>query len=102
MKGRMFIEGELFSPVFLAADEDVFTIYRMDGDDIDVLYTLLKGSLHPGENNEIFIEGFMRKMGDPEFQRPQDGEEYMFRRLMFYPESTSMYRVRKGGADSDY
>ncbi|MCR9141889.1 MAG: hypothetical protein NXI24_06525 [bacterium] len=101
MKGRMFIDGELFSPVYLAADEDVLTIYRTDGDEIDVLYTLLKGSLHPGENNEIFVEGFMRKMGDPEFQRPRDGEEYMFRRLMFYPESSSMYRVRKGGVDFD-
>ncbi|MEQ9364720.1 MAG: hypothetical protein RIF32_10770 [Leptospirales bacterium] len=101
MKGRMLIEGELFSPVYLAADEDVFTIYRAQGDEIDVLYTLLKGSLHPGENNEIFVEGFIRKLGDPEFQRPQDGEEYMFRRLMFYPESSSMYRVRRGGTGSE-
>ena len=98
MRGRMIIDGELFSPVYLAADEDVFTIYRTRGDEIEVLYTLLKGSLHPGEENGIFVEGFMRKFGDPEGHLPEDGEEYMFRRLSFFPESTSMFRIRKSDA----
>ncbi len=93
----MVIQGELFSPVYLAANGDVLTIYQTSGDEIDVLFTLLKGSILPGENNEIFVEGFAAIDGDPEAQRPVDGDHFVFRRLMFYPESTSMYRIRPGG-----
>lgn len=92
----MVIQGELFSPVYLAVNGEVLTIYQTVGDEIDVLFTLLKGSIQPGENNEIFVEGFVAVDGDPENHRPEDGEHFVFRRLMFYPESTSMYRIRPG------
>ena len=96
MKGRLLIDGKILSPVFLTSAEDVYTIYCTNGDEIEILYTLLRGCLYPGEENTIIIEGFIRKAGDPEHLRPVDGEEYMYRRLCFFPESAAMYQMPRG------
>ncbi|MEQ9365016.1 MAG: hypothetical protein RIF32_12265 [Leptospirales bacterium] len=87
MKGRLLLNGECQYPVHIACDHDLITIYRTSGNGIEVLYTLIRGRLLPSDENEIILEGFIRKSGDPEEPEAISGEEYLFTRFSFYPET---------------
>ncbi len=100
MKGRMLLNGELQNSVYVESDGDLFTVYRPAQDSIEVLYTLLRGRLIPGDGGEVLLEGFIRKSGDPEIAEPGDGEEYLFVRLAFYPDSIPV-TVALAGYTSD-
>lgn len=87
MKGRLLLNEECYYPVHVACDNDLITIYRTSGNGIEVLHTLVRARLTPGDENEIIIEGFVRKSGDPEESEPIAGEEYLYSRLSFFPEN---------------
>ena len=87
MKGRLLLNGECFYPVHIACDSHLITVYRTSGSNIAVLYTLIRARLIPSDENEMIIEGFVRKSGDPEEPEAVAGEEYLFTRFSFFPET---------------
>lgn len=87
MKGRLILGGECHYPVHIACDHDLITVYRPSGNGIEVLYTLVRARLLPSDENEMILEGFVRKAGDSDEPDAIVGEEYLFTRLSFFPET---------------
>ena len=87
MTGRLLLNGECMYPVSISCDHDLITVYRSRGADVEVLYTLIRARLIPSDENEMILEGFIRKSGDPEEPEAIAGEEYLYSRFSFFPET---------------